>query len=238
MQENIVEEKKIVSILSDKKVLYAEDEAGIRQNISESLALFFMDVLAVDNGQAVLDEMHLNHYDVLILDISMPGLDGLEAVKAIRKTNATIPIIILTAHSEQEYLWRAVELKITKYLVKPHTKAMLVDALEQAALELLQHNRQPIVLDEKYLYRPCRKSIVHLGKEISLSRTESRLLEYFIRHRNCTVSFEDISDYLWGYDAPSKEAIKSLIKDLRKKVDKGLIQNVYGIGYLFALEEA
>jgi len=230
-------EKKIVNILLDKKVLYAEDEAGIRQSISESLALFFMDVLAVDNGQAVLDEMHLSHYDVLILDISMPGLDGLETAKAIRKTNATIPIIILTAHSEQEYLWRAVELKITKYLVKPLTKAMLIDALEHAALELLQHNRHPIVLDKKYLYRPCRKSIVHLGKEISLSRTESRLLEYFIRHRNCIVSFEDISDYLWGYDAPSKEAIKSLIKDLRKKVGKDLIRNVYGIGYLFALEE-
>jgi len=231
-------EKKIVSILSDKKVLYAEDEAGIRQSISESLSLFFMDVLAVNNGQAVLDEMHLSHYDVLILDISMPGLDGLETAKAIRKTNATIPIIILTAHSEQEYLWRAVELKITKYLVKPLTKAMLIDALEHAALELLQHNRQPIVLDRKSLYRPCRKSIVHFDKEISLSRMESRLLEYFIRHRNCIVSFEDVSDYLWGYDTPSKEAIKSLIKDLRKKVGKDLIRNVYGIGYLFTLKGA
>lgn len=231
-----MEEKKIVSILSDKKALYAEDEAGIRQNITETLELFFMDVMAVDNGQAVLDEMQINHYDVLILDISMPELDGLEAVKAIRETNTTIPIIILSAHTDQAHLWRAVELKITRYLAKPHTREMLMDALEQAALELLQHNRQPIVLNEEYLYRPCRKSVSHLEKETSLSLTESRLLEYFIRHRNCTVSFEDISDYLWGYEPPSKEAIKSLIKDLRKKVGKELIQNVYGIGYLFALE--
>ena len=135
-----MEEKKIVSILSDKKALYAEDEAGIRQNVTETLELFFMEVMAVDNGQAVLDEMQINHYDVLILDISMPGLDGLEAVKAIRETNTTIPIIILSAHTDQAYLWRAVELKITRYLAKPHTREMLMDALEQAALELLQHN--------------------------------------------------------------------------------------------------
>ncbi len=231
-----MEEKKLVSILSDKKALYAEDEAGIRRNVTETLELFFMDVMAVDNGQAVLDEMQINHYDVLFLDISMPGLDGLEAVKVIRKTNTTIPIIILSAHTDRAYLWRAVELKITRYLAKPHTREMLMDALEQAALELLQHNRQPIVLNKEYLYRPCRKSVTHLEQETSLSLTESRLLEYFIRHRNCTVTFEEISDYLWGYEAPSKEAIKSLIKDLRKKVGKELIQNVYGIGYLFALE--
>ena len=231
-----MEEKKIVSILSDKKVLYAEDEAETRRSVTETLELFFMEVMAVDNGQTVLDEMQINHYDVLVLNISMPGLDGLEAAKAIRETNTTIPIIILSTHTDQAYLWRAIELKITRYLAKPHTQDMLIDALEKAALEMLQHNRQPIILNEEYLYHPCRKSVSHLTKETSLSLTESRLLEYFIRHRNCTVSFEDISDYLWGYEAPSKEAIKSLIKDLRKKIGKELIKNVYGIGYLFALE--
>jgi len=231
-----MEEKTIVGILSDKKVLYAEDEAGIRQNITEILQLFFMEVAAVDDGQAVLDEMTLRHYDVLILDISMPHVDGLEAVKIIRKTQPTIPIIILSAHSSQEYLWRAVELKITRYLTKPHTKESLISALEQAALELVQHERKPINLQDGRLYKPCKKCVEDHGVQHHLTLTESRLLEYFIRHKNCTVSFEDIYDYLWGYESHSKEAIKSLIKDLRKKVGKDLIQNVYGIGYLFSIE--
>jgi len=231
-----MEEHKITGILADKKVLYAEDEAGIRQNITEILQLFFMEVTAVADGQAVLDEMTLRHYDVVILDISMPNVDGLEAIRILRQSNPTIPIIILSAHSSQEYLWRAVELKITRYLTKPHTRDSLISALEQTALELMQHERKPIRLDEQRLYKPCKKCIDVAGTEHHLTLTESRLLEYFLRHRNCTVSFEDIYDYLWGYDPHSKEAIKSLIKDLRKKVGKDRIQNVYGIGYLFALD--
>jgi DNA-binding response OmpR family regulator len=226
-----------VGILADKKVLYAEDEAGIRKNIADILDLFFMDVTAVDNGLAVLDEMALSHYDVLILDISMPKMDGLEAVQAIRKTNTKIPIIIVSAHSTQEYLWRAVELKISKYLTKPHTKEEIISALESAALELAEHQRKQIVLDQEHRYSPCMKSIFYQDERIHLSLTESRLLEYFIRKKNCTVNFEEIYDYLWGYEPHTKEALKSLIKDLRKKIGKGFIQNVYGIGYLFALDE-
>ena len=232
-----MEEQRFVGILSDKKVLYAEDEEGIRRNIADILDLFFMEVTAVDNGEAVLDEMALNYYDVLILDISMPKMDGLEAVQTIRKTNTRIPIIIVSAHSTQEYLWRAVELKITKYLIKPHTKEEIVSALELAALELAEHQNKPVVFGHDRLYSPCKKSVFYHEKQIHLSPTESRLLEYFIRRKNCTIRFEEIYDYLWGYEQPTKEALKSLIKDLRKKVGREPIQNVYGIGYLFSLDD-
>ena len=223
----------LLGILSDKKILYAEDEAGIRQNIGEILRLFFMDVTTVADGEAVLDEMELEHYDVLMLDIAMPKLDGLEAVRIIRKNNPHIPIIILSAYSTQEYLWRAVELKITRYLTKPHTKESLIDALKQAAKELADDTPRPVFLTPQLRYLPCTKRLESNGKTYQLSLTESRLLEYLLRHKNCTVSFEAIADYLWGYDPHSKEAIKSLIKDLRKKAGAPLIQNIYGIGYRF-----
>jgi len=225
-----------LGILSDKKILYAEDEAGIRHNIEEILRLFFMEVTTVADGEAVLDEMALNHYDVLMLDIAMPRLDGLEAVKAIRQNDPHIPIIILSAYSTQEYLWRAVELKITRYLTKPHTREDLIEALEQAARELTDDTPRPIPLASDLRYLPCTKRLERSGTFYPLSLTESRLLEYFIRHKNCTVSFESIADYLWGYDPHSKEAIKSLIKDLRKKVGAAHIQNIYGIGYLFTTD--
>jgi DNA-binding response OmpR family regulator len=192
-----------------------------------------MEVVTVADGEAVLDEMMLNHYDVLMLDIAMPRLDGLEAVKILRRDHPHIPIIILSAYSTQEYLWRAVELKITRYLTKPHTKESLIEALEQAASELMDEAPRPIPLTPKLYYFPCTKRLESNGDSHPLSLTESRLLEYLLRHKNCTLSFEAIADYLWGYDPHSKEAIKSLIKDLRKKVGTALIQNVYGIGYRF-----
>ena len=233
-----MDDNDFLDILSDKVVLYAEDEPGIRRTITETLELFFMEVVAVADGQAVLDEMTLKHYDALILDISMPHIDGLEAVREIRKSDQQTPIIIVSAHSTQEYLWRAVELKISKYLTKPHTKENLTAALKQVALELTRHKKEPIALGNACFYSPCKKKVFNAEKSIPLTPTESRLLEYLIGRENCAVSFEEIHDYLWGYEPHSKEAIKSLVKDLRKKVGTERIQSLYGIGYLFAPQSA
>ncbi len=222
----------LLDILGDKKVLYAEDERGIRRNITEVLELFFQNVVEVADGLEALNEVQNSSYDVLMFDISMPNMDGLQAIKEIRKFNKKIPIIILSAHTEQDYLWRAVELKITKYLTKPYSKETLIKALEQAALELVDFNTQ-IKLNDKYIYNPCTKRVSCDNENIQLSKNESRLLEYFIKRINQTVTFDDIYDYIWEFETPSKEAIKSIIKELRKKIDKDLIKNIYGIGYIF-----
>ncbi len=224
----------VLDILSDKKVLYAEDEEGIAKNIAEVLKLFFLKVVEVRDGGEALNELSCSSYDVLMFDISMPNMDGLEAIEEIRKTNKKIPIIILSAHTEQEYLWRAVELKITKYLVKPYSKNTLIQALEQASLELVDFHTT-INLTNDCIYNPCAK-IVCCGKEhIKLSKNESRLLEYFIKRVNQTVTFDEIYDYIWEFEVPSKEAIKSIVKELRKKIGKDLIKNIYGTGYILEI---
>jgi len=223
-----------LDILSDKKVLYAEDEEGIRRNVAEILELFFEKVVAVSDGLEVMEEMMLSSYDVLIFDICMPHLDGLEATKKIRQKDKKIPIIILSAHREEEYLWRAIELKITKYLTKPYDKVSLTDALKEAALELVDNNLD-IQLKDGCTYNPCTKIACWGNGNIKLSKSESRLLEYFIKRANQTVTFDDIYDYIWEFEMPSKEAIKSLIKELRRKLGKECIKNIYGIGYTFEL---
>ncbi len=224
----------ILDILSNKKVLYAEDEEGIRRNISDILELFFYKVVSVSDGQEALDEMYASSYDVLIFDICMPHLDGLEAIKKIREKDKKIPIIILSAHTEQEYLWRAVELKITKYLTKPYDKEDFVNALKKASLEMVDGNVN-IKLKNELTYNPCSKTISNQNENIQLTKNESRLLEYFLKRSGQSVTFDDISEYIWELETPSKEAIKSLIKDLRKKVGADLIKNIYGIGYMLEI---
>ncbi len=224
----------VLDILSDKKVLYAEDEDGIRKNVTEILELFFQNVVAVSNGVSAMEEMTLSSYDVLIFDICMPHMDGLEAIKRIRQTNKKIPIIILSAHTEQSYLWRAVELKITKYLTKPYNKDTLIEAFKLVALELVDSNLE-IKLSPESIYNPCTKSVLHNNKPIVLSKTESRLLEYLIKRANQSVSFDDIYDYIWEFETPTKEALKALIKEIRKKIGKECIKNIYGIGYMLEI---
>jgi len=224
----------ILDILLDKKVLYAEDEDGIRKHISEVLELFFDEVVSVKDGIEAIDEMDLASYDVLMFDICMPHLDGLEALKEIRQKDKKIPIIILSAHTEKEYLWKAVKLKITEYLVKPYDKEKLIQALKKVVLELVDYNLQ-IKLKNNAIYKPDKKVVSFDEKDIQLTKKESRLLEYFINRANQTISFNDIGEYIWGLETPSKEAIKSIVKELRKKIGSDNIKSIYGIGYMFEI---
>jgi len=192
-------------------------------------------VVGVKDGIEALDEAKSNFYDVIMLDISIPHLDGLEVVKKIREFDKKIPIIILSAHTEQEYLWRAVELKITRYLAKPYDKNTLIKALEDVAMELIGHTPMlSLTLTCKYDF--CKKTLYHQSEIIHLSKSESRLLEYFLKRSNQTVTYEQLFDYMWEFEQPSKEALKSIVKELRKKIDNNFIKNLYGVGYVCEIQ--
>jgi len=221
----------IINILSNKKVLYAEDEDGIRAKVSEILKLFFDTVVAVEDGKKALEYIETGSFDVLIFDICMPNIDGLEAIKKVRVSDSTIPIIIFSAHTEQQYLWRAVELKITKFITKPYNKDEFIEALEKVSLELVNNNLS-MPLADGCIYNPSTKTAKYNNSKVQLSKQESRLLEYLYKRANQTVTFEDIFRYLWEFEQPSKEAIKSIIKELRRKLGNESINSRYGIGYI------
>jgi len=221
-----------LDLLSDKVVLYAEDEAGIRDVIAEILEFFFHKVIAVKDGDEALEQFEMTPPDVLIFDICLPKMDGLDVIQKIRKRHKNIPVIILSAHAEHEYLWRAVELKITKYLVKPFKKEDMEEALRLCCEELSSH-QESVNLNDMSVYHASKKVVVVDGIAYKLSKSESRLFEYMLEHKNKVISCEQIEEYLWGYDREphTNEAIKALIKELRKKIGKNIIKNIYGLGY-------
>jgi len=158
-------------------------------------------------------------------------MDGLEVAKKIRSANRKIPIVIISSHTEQEYLWRAVELKITRYLSKPYDKDTFIKALEDVAMELIDHTPMfSINSDLKYDFS---KKIIYIKEEACrLSKSESKLLEYFLNNKNQTITYEQLFDYMWEFEQPTKEAIKTIVKELRRKIGKDTIKNLYGVGYL------
>ncbi|MBS5809908.1 response regulator transcription factor [Campylobacter concisus] len=226
-----MQEYDILDVLSNKKVLCLEDEEAILRNICASLELFFAEVTGVQDGSEALELALSDAYDVLVLDISVPNIDGLEIAKKVRTINQKIPIVILSSHVEQEYLWRAVELKITRYLAKPYDKKSFVKALEDVAFELV--GRTPTIRLNNELEYDFGKKALYVNGEIShLSKSESKLLEYFLNNKNQTITYEQIFDYIWDYEQPTKEAIKTIVKELRRKLGKDVIKNLYGVGYL------
>ena len=226
-----MQEYDILDVLSNKKVLCLEDEEAILRNICASLELFFAEVKGVTDGFDALELAMSGAYDVLVLDISVPNIDGLEIAKKVRAINQKIPIVILSSHVEQEYLWRAVELKITRYLAKPYDKKSFVKALEDVAFELV--GRTPTIrLNDELEYDFGKKALYVNGEISHLSKSESKLLEYFLNNKNKTITYEQIFDYIWDYEQPTKEPIKTIVTELRRKLGKDVIKNLYGVGYL------
>lgn len=230
MQEKDMQNYSALEVLSNKKVLCLEDEPGILKNLVETLELFFGEVDGVSDGLEAKEQIDSNAYDALVLDICVPRIDGLEIVKNLRHKDRKIPVIILSSHAEQEYLWRAVELNITRYLQKPYDKDAFIDALKDVALSLSDYH-QIINLGVNSRYDFAKKIVFVGSDEHRLSKSESKLFEYFLNNKNKTITYEQLFDYMWDFDQPSKEAIKTIVKELRKKIGKDIIKNLYAVGY-------
>ena len=219
-----------MTTLKTMKVLYAEDEVGIREQVSCILSFFFKEVIVASNGNEAFLYYEEHNPDILILDICMPELDGLELLRKIRLNNKYIPAIMLTAHTENPYLLRAVELNITRYLVKPFSKDSLTDALNECS-KLIFQNVQKIDLKNNYTFNFALKTLTHLENNIQLTSNELKLIEILSINPQKTHSFESLIKAIWGWEDVSKEALKSLVKGIRKKLPYPLIHNVFGVGY-------
>lgn len=115
--------------LLDIEILYAEDEESIREPFVEMLKRRVKNVVAVANGKEGLEMYHSRHFDLIITDIRMPQMSGLDMAAEIRKTNRYIPIIVTTAYEFKDFLIKAIEVGVNKYLVKPIQKESLITAL-------------------------------------------------------------------------------------------------------------
>ncbi|PAF42670.1 response regulator transcription factor [Helicobacter sp. 11S03491-1] len=221
-----------LQIFKTKTVLYAEDERGVQNNIGEILGLYFEKVLLASDGEEAIRLFDNNHTDLLMLDICMPKVDGLEVLRRIREENKKIPVIILTAHNEQEYLQRAVELNITRYLSKPFSKNSLQDALISCVDWMAcMFGGLVVNIHQGLSYDVLSKALIIQGEKIYLSKKEYQLLEFFLINRSRMLEFDSIINEVWEEDV-GKEALKSIIKSLRKKAPSLEIQNVFGNGYI------
>lgn len=217
--------------LEDLTILYAEDEEGIAQTVCEVLELYVNRVIYAKDGNEALELYKLYKPSILLLDICMPKIDGLEVLKIIRKTDLDTPVIIMTAHTEQHYLLNAVELYISKYLVKPFDKNALVNALDECLNVICKKQPNDIKLQDNIYYEIKSNTIKKNDEKIVLNKKESLLLNLLIKNYPNIVTYEEIEYHLWENVSVSKEAFKSIIKDLRKKTSKELIKNISLTGY-------
>ncbi|DAB32255.1 MAG TPA: cytochrome C biogenesis protein [Sulfurospirillum sp. UBA11407] len=222
----------ILSLFEDMTILYAEDEDSLRQSVSQTLEIFFKKVIPASNGEEAIELFWEHTPDILLLDICMPKLDGIKMLEQIRKSNKKTPVIIMSAHTDQAYFLKAIELNICKYLIKPFSKNSFIEALEATAKWMFEWgDGYQITLAKDTFYTPISAQIKFANHSYILTKKEKQLFEYLLRQKDRVVSFEELEEFLWNDYESHKEALKALIKELRKKLPQGIIENVFATGY-------
>jgi DNA-binding response OmpR family regulator len=222
------------------KILLVEDEEKLAAALGKGLEHEGYAVDIIPDGKKALTRisLHRNDYDLIILDLMLPSMDGHEICKQVRAWNITIPILVLTARAETD---TKVELLLSgadDYLVKPFSFAELtarVRALLRRPTESLPETLRVGDLE----LNSSQRRVTRQGEEIPLTLKEFGLLEYFMRHPNQVVNREDLLSHLWDFNyAGFSNVVDVHVKNLRRKLGEGnpgaVLETVRGIGYRMA----
>lgn len=226
--------------MSNFKILYAEDDATLAFLTKDNLEQNGYEVCHYSQGDLCLDAFKKQHFDICILDIMLPKMDGFELATAIRKTNADIPIIFLSAKTLKEDKLKGLRLGADDYLVKPFSIEELVLKIE---IFLKRSQKNKSLLTSIYtlgkLQFDAKNFVIFNGLEkINLTQRESELLQFFIDNKNIVLKREKILTTLWGDDDYFMgRSLDVFISRLRKILsdEKGItIDNLHGIGFRFS----
>ncbi len=217
-------------LLKDKIVLYVEDDLTLQKNIVETLGHFFKKILIASDGDEAytLYIENQNKIDLIITDINMPNTDGITFARSIREFDKKLPIIIISAYTDTDYLLDSIDLNIIKYITKPFTTKKIVALLDKL-LDYFELNNF-IVIDKDIKLDCNNRELIIDDNKIKLTKKETIFMKLLAQ--NNIVTYEMMYEYMWDYDkAPSADAIKSFIRKLKKKLPFDMIKNQHSVGY-------
>lgn len=226
-------DKELKEKLKTLTLLYAEDEEGIRKNIADSLRYYFKDVFEASNGEEAYLLYKEKAPNIIFSDIHMPVLDGIEFIKRIRQNDRITPVVMITAHTDKEYLLQAVELHMEKYLVKPIELDLLFEVLAQCVKMLEINKIIKLKIDDNYTYDFDKKELFYKNENVILNKKEMLFFEVLIKNQNRVTTYEELQEEVWGDDVMTDSALRSLVRNLRKKLPTDIIINLSGLGYRF-----
>ncbi len=215
--------------LKNLKILYIDDESFIRENAVDYLSLYCDNVYEANNGLDGIEKYEKFKPDIIITDIKMPKLNGLEMIKQIRKNDKKTKIIIATAFIDVDFLLIAVELGLIKYIEKPITQDKLLPALKLCIEDIIEEN-SIYKIDGNFTFDTFNKTLFNKNKKILLAKKELLVLDLLIKNHKRAVGFSEFDSYIW-HGEMSIDAIRTVVRDLRSKISKESIKSISGIGY-------
>ena len=218
-------------------VLVVDDEARMRKLIKDFLTKKDYEVMEAQDGENAIEiyKENIDKIDLILLDVMMPKLDGWSVLRLIRQENKKIPIIMLTARSEEQDELFGFELGVDEYISKPFSPKILVARVEALLRRTIKEDEQIEEIDGIVINDEARTVTVD-DKNIEMSFREYELLKYLIQNKNVALSRDKILNSVWNYEYyGDSRTIDSHIKKIRHKLGKKgkHIQTIRGIGYKF-----
>ncbi len=218
------------------KILLAEDEVDLNNVVTRYLKKNGYSVDSVLDGEEALDYLEYSEYDLVILDIMMPKVDGFEVIKKLRDKGNHTSVLMLTARDSADDKVKGLDLGADDYIVKPFDFNELMARIRAVVRRKYGNSSNRLVIGDLIL-DTSEKSVTRAGKQIELTGKEYEVLEYLMQSKNRILSREQIKEHVWDFDYEGdSNIIDVLIKNIRKKIDieagKQIIYTKRGLGYV------
>ena len=218
------------------RVLVVEDDDAIAQVLQRSLRMEGYEVRIAGDGVTALDEAHRFLPDLVILDLGLPQLDGIEVARRMREGDDDVPILVLTARDAVDSRVEGLDSGADDYLVKPFERQELL-ARMRALLRRRPPRGQAALSVGDLKLNPDTHEVARGDREIDLTQREFELLEYLMRNERIVISRQRLLDEVWGYDPFSMtNTIEVFVSNLRRKLEAGgeprLLHTIRGAGYV------
>ncbi|MDD2830473.1 MAG: response regulator [Sulfuricurvum sp.] len=217
--------------LREYTLLYVEDERKIQLKMGEYFESYFKTVYYASDGNEALKLYHHYYPDVVILDINIPKINGLEVARQIRNVNKRTRIIIMSAHSEKELLLQATEIDMSKYLIKPVSPFELKKALEKITYELSWMTTN--LTQKSFDYHIGKEGLIFKNNSpLSLSKSEHKVLGLLIKNFGNIVRYESFFYDELNSPITNEATLRNIIAKLRKICPDIIIKNIKDVGYI------
>ena len=218
------------------KILLAEDEVDLNNVVTRYLKKNGYSVDSVLDGEEALDYLEYGEYDLVILDIMMPKVDGFEVIKKLRDKGNHTSVLMLTARDSADDKVKGLDLGADDYIVKPFDFNELMARIRAVVRRKYGNSSNRLVIGDLIL-DTSEKSVTRAGKQIELTAKEYEVLEYLMQSKNRILSRDQIKEHVWDFDYEGdSNIIDVLIKNIRKKIDieagKQIIYTKRGLGYV------
>ncbi len=215
----------------DKKILIIEDEAAIRKILSEPLAFAGYEVVTASDGLEGINTFHKQDFDLILLDIMLPKINGYTVCEMIRQ-ESKIPIILLTALDTEDDQIKGFDKLADDYITKPFSVKLVLKRVEALLRRTSSDTVSDIIRYKEITLSESERRVTVSGNEAALTHLEFEILLLFLKNRGRVFSKDELLNMVWGYDFVGDEkSVNFHIMNLRKKLNVDYIETVRGVGY-------